>query len=402
MTSDPDDPEDKSPRGANPLIPSGELADALSRIRETMNPSLEMQSHLAGMAKPTQGIRAHMASIAAPSQALRDILPSIGSPLHQSSLEHILQPAKLEAFAEPFRTFAAQIEEMLAPHRAIMAQVEQLLSPIRAAQTRWEEMIAPFQTQIAALAAPFQDIAESIQRSLGSPEMQEWIKHWNHKSRVKDALDRAGWLPHPTIPDEIVLEALEDEGEEAVSEAVERYLQENWHTVAAEFRDRFKRSGADDETLASMDEALHCRANGFHRTTCRAVFPEIERVARLRMPPPDPTKMASLVEARGAIAKLPANALGLPGILWISVFEHVQEACYAKIGKDASEEDFPLPNRHAVAHGLLPYSSPRDSMNSLVIADFMLTCVGSVVAYLSPRDPLPEEGALGVLGVEGQ
>jgi hypothetical protein len=93
--------------------------------------------------------------------------------------------------------------------------------------------------------------------------------------------------------------------------------------------------------------------------------------------------MTSLVEIRAEIAKLPVTAMDLPGMLWMSVFEHVQDACYAKVGKDASETDFPLPNRHAVAHGLLPYTTPRDSMNSLVIADFMLTCIGSVVAHLS-------------------
>lgn len=96
--------------------------------------------------------------------------------------------------------------------------------------------------------------------------------------------------------------------------------------------------------------------------------------------------MASLVEFRRLIAELPVGAFGLAGMLWMPVFEHVQEACYAKVGGHVSEDEFFLPNRHAVAHGRLPYSTPRDSMNSLIIADFLLTCVDPVVAYLSAVD----------------
>ena len=62
----------------------------------------------------------------------------------------------------------------------------------------------------------------------------------------------------------------------------------------------------------------------------------------------------------------------------MSVLNHIQDACYAKVKSDATTNDFPIPNRHAVVHGLVSYTTPRDSMNSLVIADFMFTSINAI------------------------
>jgi hypothetical protein len=53
-----------------------------------------------------------------------------------------------------------------------------------------------------------------------------------------------------------------------------------------------------------------------------------------------------------------------------------------KLANLMDEADFPIPNRHAVTHGRVSYSSPRDSMNSLVIADFMLTLIDAIASRM--------------------
>ena len=38
----------------------------------------------------------------------------------------------------------------------------------------------------------------------------------------------------------------------------------------------------------------------------------------------------------------------------------------------------PIPTRHAVAHGLVPYSSRQNSLNALFIADYVFAVVSRV------------------------
>ncbi|WP_155804602.1 hypothetical protein [Magnetospirillum fulvum] len=247
------------------------------------------------------------------------------------------------------------------------------------------------ESQIGAIISNSLGIVGSIRSSLSSPELSDWVIRWGCKDRAIGALKKAGWLPHPAIPSEFVLEVLDNGGEDALSHEVERYLCDNWVDISKNFMVRFERSGADQETLDAMNEALACRANGLHRAVCRTVFPEIERAVRMRMPPPNPERMTSLTEIREIIAKLPIGAFDISPIDWMPVFEHIQDACYTNVGGDASVSDFPFPNRHAVAHGRLPCSTPRDSMNSLVIADFMFSCLGSAVIHLTREGASAEE-----------
>lgn len=202
--------------------------------------------------------------------------------------------------------------------------------------------------------------------------------------RNADMLKSAGWLPHLSIPAGVCQGALDKSMD--VSTAVECYLRDNWDSVAAVFRERFRAVGADEEALAAMDEALECRGRGLHRAVSRIVFPEIERVVRLRVPPPKPDQMAGLGEFRKSIGEVALSSpFDASAFIWLEIYDEIQNVCYAKVGLDRGEDDFRFPNRHAVAHGRFPYSSPRDSMNSLVLADFMLTCVQTLEAELSAR-----------------
>lgn len=126
---------------------------------------------------------------------------------------------------------------------------------------------------------------------------------------------------------------------------------------------------------------------GLYRACSRTLFPELERITRQRLQgdaltPPNTSQM-SLREAMGRLTLHDVEPCGLPA--WV-LFGKLSDHVYAHVSNPAVLTEVasdPVPNRHAVLHGLDSYATQRSSFNAIAMADFMI----QVVTALVPKRP---------------
>jgi hypothetical protein len=203
---------------------------------------------------------------------------------------------------------------------------------------------------------------------------------WAQHRKAVNALEAAGWLPHETIPVSVVL-TIAERGPEAVDATVQQYLTENWAKVSAKLCERFEESGIDAEARQTFDEALKAHGYGLYRVSCRAVFPEIERMTSQRMLGGKTERITKLRDVTKNLDHIHPIEMQVPGWWGLTIFEFVKSQCYSNIDPRKNPEAGRWPNRHALAHGFFPYSTMRDSMNCFAIADFMLNAINVLARY---------------------
>lgn len=188
----------------------------------------------------------------------------------------------------------------------------------------------------------------------------------------------AGWLPHYTTP----FEALTNASEPAdIDDVLGRHYAENWASVREQFEGHIARYEIDEEAKALFREALDAHSSGYYRLVPRSLFPEIERVARIELHEGRIEKITSqkrLIELSGKLSLHDVEPSGLRG--W-SLFEYLRQHLYHHV---TSEEQLQkvandsVPNRHATLHGLRTYGSVANSINSLIVTDFIFQVVSAL------------------------
>ena len=215
-------------------------------------------------------------------------------------------------------------------------------------------------------------------------EVMSEFKKWNISS---DVLGKAGWLPHYTTPFEDIIEWSEDE--EAVRNRLLNYYKDNWQNVRLEIEARLSNYKIDEEAKATFREALDAHEAGLYRCVCRVLFPEIERVFRVELFNNEigPLSYEKLVKKLLEDKYLEDFTPG--GIYDLSAFGHLTKAVrkgstsesdksifglFTKVENEEHRERLKqnlVPNRHAAIHGLVVYSSPQNSLNTIFIADYV-------------------------------
>ena len=224
---------------------------------------------------------------------------------------------------------------------------------------------------------------EPVARGLAA--MAEW-------HRIRDVLNAAGWLPHYTTPLGLIADCLADV--DTVRDKLEEYYAQNWPRVRTAIECRMTEYNVDEEAKATFREALEAHSCGLHRSVCRLLFPEIDRVLR--------TEVFGRKTGRESYKKIVETLVSdktlddfLPGG-WIDFdyFGHLTEAIERHpddafddrifgLFRPVTEDDLqrleqdPVPNRHAAMHGYVSYSSPQNSLNAIFVADYMFRLISS-------------------------
>lgn len=190
------------------------------------------------------------------------------------------------------------------------------------------------------------------------------------------AVEQAGWLPHATTPfDKVPLDASPAEA----SEILMNHYRQHWELAEQNFMSGVEARSVDAEAKATFAEALAAHRHGLYRLVPRTLFPEIERVARARLYDGALDGITSLPSFSDTVGKLPAGDV-LAFAYGMELFKKIRKHLYLKIGKNADVlaqcETDPVPNRHATVHGLISYSSAQNSLNMLVMADFLFHLIG--------------------------
>jgi hypothetical protein len=205
---------------------------------------------------------------------------------------------------------------------------------------------------------------------------------WLSLARISYAyhrLDQAGWLPHDSTPFHLIEGA--GDSTTAVKDALDRFYAEEWPTVSRGFSTRVDAYLIDDDAKAAFREALAVHEHGHYRASCVLLFPEVERLSRKYINPFP--KNASLVELQELAGKLTPGETG--GILALKHFSKLTDHLYAQVktpeqlSKAVAD---PVPNRHAALHGLVTYSTMQNSINALIMVEYIF----SVISAARQRD----------------
>ena len=219
------------------------------------------------------------------------------------------------------------------------------------------------------------EITAAIARSIEA--VVPMLGAWRHATQRTEQIEAAGWLAHYTTPWAEIDAVLDDPAQ--VSSVLERHYSDNWRAVRREFTNRLRFYDVDDEAKSLFREALSTHRRGHYRSCIRALFPEIERLVRLELPPvtrrgPDQALMAAAEE-------LDVTQTEPGGWYAAQLFEKLETQLYAQVRTDdevAAAAAFSVPARHGATHGRVVYSSMRHSINALIMADYVFQVISAI------------------------
>ncbi len=177
-----------------------------------------------------------------------------------------------------------------------------------------------------------------------------------------EAFKAVGWLPYHTTPFHYVKEC----GDDLVllDKRLDDFYRTRWSEIRDDLELRLNDYLIDDEAKETYREALSAHAAGYYRCVCCVLFPEIERVIGLgRVRKKEIEKLTSTGTLADFVSGEPF-AIDLFGYFVDHMYESVK-------GNRAKLAQMPVPNRHAALHGLIPYSTHKESMNMLIMTDYI-------------------------------
>lgn len=248
-----------------------------------------------------------------------------------------------------------------------------MAADLAAASERWRKTMEP----LTAIGEGFRRQMEAIQATMRPLADQfRWIAEQERKC---EALESAGWLPHRSSPFHL-LETGGLEGER-LDQQVELYYRSNWAEVSASLKSEIHACEFDQEAKDCFAEALDAHGAGFYRCAPRLLYPEIERVARIELHDGSLDGIASqhrLVAAIGGLTPVEMSSTGVTGLRF---YKKLTEHLYLRLQEAdrvvAAQAD-PVPNRHAAIHGLVSYTSLKNSLNGILVADYLLQALSTI------------------------
>ena len=248
-----------------------------------------------------------------------------------------------------------------------------------------------FTKNLTEIGGVFREFRESLAKSM--LKIQGVLIEAFGDAKKIGKLEKAGWLPHSTSPFHLITEELADDD---VTPLVDAHYRDSWPSIKAEFASHIAKYDLDEEAKATFLEALEVHESGHYRAVVRLIFPEIERIACKEIyggkqyeEPEEEGKQAkqitNLTGFRKAIGKLPlSDVVGFD--FGMNLYHKLDEHLYKNIGTKPQHirkyENDPVPNRHASLHGLVSYTTFQNSINMLIMADFMYHLFSGMKAYI--------------------
>ncbi|MGB8278729.1 MAG: hypothetical protein WCF20_12470 [Methylovirgula sp.] len=228
------------------------------------------------------------------------------------------------------------------------------------------------------------------------PAIIEGLTNFAAGYQQYELLKQAGWVPHATTPAHLIDQCNGDA--QVLSASIEAFYEDNWQSVRREIEKRVASYLIDAEAKAAVSEALSAHGMGLHRLVVRGLFPEVERVARMELyngavgniPAPDGKGAWPVWNhlIRSADERLSPTQVDPRGFYAFRLFEFFFEHVYAKVDTPEAQKRFagdPVPNRHGALHGLVVYRSPKESLNMIFMADFLLHVICLLKEQYSER-----------------
>ena len=213
---------------------------------------------------------------------------------------------------------------------------------------------------------PFMQALDRIFETVGPPFL-ELVKY----EKFLTSIEKTGWLPHRMVPRSLVDDCGEDSS--LLESRLSEFYQTKWPDIHQDIESRLEGYCISDEAKAAFREALAAHEYGLYRCVSRTLFPEIDRALRIHFFE-DKAKsissgtMLNTFMNQGSLAEfMPAEAHGwaLLGRLMNHLFTNVTDRNREAVAQDD------LPTRHASLHGLIDYSTYKQSFNMIVMTDYI-------------------------------
>lgn len=295
--------------------------------------------------------------VIAAARALRDA----SAALQGHDVAAIFEDVRAEQEASG-HTYVRDIERLVQTATPVAAQVtaavrqmEHSLGPVLDRLNEWAAAAAPVLDKWSRLA---EAAAEAMER------FQPALKRFDERKRIHDALDKVGWLPHPSVPYWIVEGCGDDLA--LLDARISEYYRTRWSEIRDEMESGLAEYHIDDEARATFREALIAHESGLYRGICRSLFPEIERIIDAG---PRSGPMIEKLLASGDPTDRRLREL----FDWV-MLERIRTHAYEQVWTEDERERFerdPVPNRHAAIHGRVAYSTHKHSMNMLILTDYV-------------------------------
>ena len=229
--------------------------------------------------------------------------------------------------------------------------------------------LGPFLSGLRELAVEAALVVEEYKRvaAEATGPLEVFVSRIRERERTRDALNEVGWLSHHSVPYRLVVECEGDP--DLLDRRVSDYYRASWGRIRDDMASGLADCHIDDEAEATFREALSAHEAGLYRCVCRVLFPEIERVIA-----PGPR-----VGSKKMLETLVAGSEDAPDILFKKIhnpilFNRLMNHVYAPVVTEDQRLRFerdPVPNRHATVHGRVAYSNRKQSMNVLILTNYV-------------------------------
>jgi hypothetical protein len=149
----------------------------------------------------------------------------------------------------------------------------------------------------------------------------------------------------------------------------------------------------DQESKETFLEALDAHEAGLFRCGCRVLFPEVERLSRIELLGNALPSKASQKDLRGVAGDLTMSETEPGGRFALDLYRKLEKHLYANVESTTliQYEQDSVPNRHAALHGLVAYRTAQNSLNTIIMTDYIFQVIHaaklSVAASISPTSP---------------
>lgn len=292
----------------------------------------------------------------------KDNLPSV-----MIGLESYVSPlVNLQKSLRPFSEMQERMASAIAPYVELQKKLDAL---------RLEPEINQFQKAMKELSARQANFQKAIQESM-RPLYEFGQKIAALEKRAK-LLDETGFLPHESTPYDLIELHLDDAP--ALKQALENFYADEWPSVRKNIEARINALDIDAGAKAVMKEALDAHEQGYYQSVCRLLFPEIERVVRIEFYQGNIEKrITSQHDLRKMTGDLtPGQALP-HGMFGFRIYDRLTDHLYKNVETQEELEKIsndPVPNRHAVIHGLIQYNTMQNSLNTIFMTDYILQII---------------------------
>ncbi len=198
-----------------------------------------------------------------------------------------------------------------------------------------------------------------------------------------ESVNETGWLPYYSVPIHYVEEC--DGNIDLLENRLSNYYTTHWDEIRRNIESRLGSYHVSEETRETFREALSVHESKNYRCVSAPLFSTIDREF-YSLTDQNPSKILyesapfdtlKNLTSREIIKELtghwPQGDSGsIQAYFWV-LLDRLVNHLYKTVNDENRkeyEQDF-TPNRHAVVHGLVPYSTHKHSMNMIIMADFI-------------------------------